>query len=349
LDRINEYEKLNKKAECITYQDNNLKSVQELKIDPELRDLLPPLTEDEFKGLEKLILEEGCKQPITLWQGYIADGHNRYEICARHSISFETEDLPLIYKEDVKDWMINHQLGKRNVSLTQISYLRGLQYEREKARHGGDRKSEDIKSSGESCHLKTTSQKLAEQHKVSERTIRDDAEFARAVDKIAENVGVATKNKILNKDIQISKDDVKVLAKMNIETQKKLLIENDNKKVAIPKPEFKAENHKVEEKQEKKAVAHSEESDKIKEIIKEIKTPKYVEIQINISDELDCFHDNVNEFIETISEVLFERYDIEDLISQEEKQKALDYTQKIINKLNTLNNKISLIKIKEIE
>jgi hypothetical protein len=53
-----------------------------------------------------------------------------------------------------------------------------LQYEREKAKHGGDRKSEDVKSSGDICHLINTAEKLAEQHKVSERTIRDDGKFA---------------------------------------------------------------------------------------------------------------------------------------------------------------------------
>lgn len=31
----------------------------ELKIDPEFRDKIPPLTEDEFKQLEENILEDG--------------------------------------------------------------------------------------------------------------------------------------------------------------------------------------------------------------------------------------------------------------------------------------------------
>lgn len=353
MDRIKELEKLNKKAECITYQlpNEEIKSVnKELKIDPELRDLLPPLTEDAFKGLEKLILKEGCKDSIILWNGYIADGHNRYEICTKNNIPFTTEDLPLIYKEDVKDWMIDHQLGKRNLSITQISYLRGLQYEREKSRLGDASRFND--SSGQKVPNERTSQKIADQHKVSERTIRDDAEFARAVNKIADNVGVEIKNKILNKDIQISKDDVKELAKMDTETQKKFLVENEDKKVKIPKIENKTEKLNEEVKsieQEKEIIVKNEEPDKIKKIIKDIKTPKYVELQINILDELNCFYDNVSDFIETINEVLFERYEIEEIVSIEEKEKAVYYTQELIDKLNLLNHKIKLINTKEIK
>ena len=47
-----------------------------LKIDPELRDLLPPLSKEKFEGLEKMILEEGYDgTPILIWNSYIVDGH----------------------------------------------------------------------------------------------------------------------------------------------------------------------------------------------------------------------------------------------------------------------------------
>ena len=46
---------------------------KELKIDPELRDLLPPLTGDEYKQLEKNIVENGFDKnfPIMEWHGYM--------------------------------------------------------------------------------------------------------------------------------------------------------------------------------------------------------------------------------------------------------------------------------------
>lgn len=61
---------------------------KELKIDPELRDLLPPLTDDEYKRLEKNIVENGFDKnfPIMEWHGYIVDGHNRYSVCQKKQI-----------------------------------------------------------------------------------------------------------------------------------------------------------------------------------------------------------------------------------------------------------------------
>jgi hypothetical protein len=68
----------------------------------------------------------------------------------------------------------------RNLSPEQASYLRGRQYELEKNGRGrpeGKRV--------QSAPLKTAA-KLALKHKVSQDTIKRDAQFARAVDTIAE-------------------------------------------------------------------------------------------------------------------------------------------------------------------
>lgn len=67
--------------------------MKELKIDPELRDLLPPLADDEYKQLEKNIVDNGFDRnfPIMEWHGFIVDGHNRYSICRKHNIVIQSE------------------------------------------------------------------------------------------------------------------------------------------------------------------------------------------------------------------------------------------------------------------
>ena len=62
--------------------------MKELKIDQELKNLLPPLTDEEYKQLEKNIIDNGFDRnfPIMEWHGYLADGHNRYSICKKHNI-----------------------------------------------------------------------------------------------------------------------------------------------------------------------------------------------------------------------------------------------------------------------
>lgn len=89
--------------------------------------------------------------------------------------------------------MINTQLGRRNITLEQKSYLRGLQYEREKKKVTNPYGVLG-KDGGENTHQLKTSERLAEQHKVAERTIREDARYAKAVDKIADTIGSEAKN-----------------------------------------------------------------------------------------------------------------------------------------------------------
>lgn len=92
--------------------------MRELKIDPELKDLLPPLTNEEYKQLEKNIVENGFDRnfPIMEWHGYIADGHNRYSICKKHNIEPVIGTLAYETKEEVMRWMLDIQLGRRNLS-----------------------------------------------------------------------------------------------------------------------------------------------------------------------------------------------------------------------------------------
>lgn len=93
--------------------------MKELKINPELRDFIPPLSGEEKKQLENSLLKYGYKgSPIYIWHDYIVDGHNRYELCKKHKIDYVAEELDLgdnASVVDVMEWMINTQLGRRNL------------------------------------------------------------------------------------------------------------------------------------------------------------------------------------------------------------------------------------------
>lgn len=57
-----------------------------LKIDKEFKTLIPPLSPTEYEQLEANIIADGCREPIVIWNGYIIDGHNRYEICKKNQV-----------------------------------------------------------------------------------------------------------------------------------------------------------------------------------------------------------------------------------------------------------------------
>ncbi len=99
------------------------KKVYTLNVDPELRDLIPPLTEEEHQMLEDSIVRDGCDTPLVVWNSTIVDGHNRYEICQKHQVPFAYNERSFADKEAAMFWMLEHQLGRRNLNAYQRSEL----------------------------------------------------------------------------------------------------------------------------------------------------------------------------------------------------------------------------------
>lgn len=87
-----------------------------LSIDAEFKTLIPPLSPEEYAGLEASIVAEGCRDAIVTWNGTIVDGHNRYEICQRHGIAFRAEEREFSDRDAAIVWIIENQLARRNIS-----------------------------------------------------------------------------------------------------------------------------------------------------------------------------------------------------------------------------------------
>lgn len=92
------------------------KKLYDLAVDPEFRDLIPPLNEEELKLLEESIVADGCESPLIVWNGVIVDGHNRYAICRKHGIPFSIQEKNFSSRDDAMLWMLRNQLGRRNLN-----------------------------------------------------------------------------------------------------------------------------------------------------------------------------------------------------------------------------------------
>lgn len=90
-------------------------TVTEIRIDPEFKSLIPPLTTDDRQRLEASIKAEGCRDPLVLWGDILVDGHNRYDICKAHNIPFQTVSKDFNDRDEAMLWMIDNQLARRNV------------------------------------------------------------------------------------------------------------------------------------------------------------------------------------------------------------------------------------------
>lgn len=91
--------------------------MKEYRIDPELNEVLPKLSDADYKALEQSLLTDGFKgAPIMVWGDVIVDGHNRYEICNKHNIPYEVKEIEFASKEDAIIWMVRQQLGRRSLT-----------------------------------------------------------------------------------------------------------------------------------------------------------------------------------------------------------------------------------------
>ena len=88
----------------------------ELTIIDELKNLLPPLSAEEYSGLEESILKDGCLSPLVVWNDMLIDGHHRYEICTKHQIPFAVKSVVLDGLDDAKLWIWKHQESRRNLT-----------------------------------------------------------------------------------------------------------------------------------------------------------------------------------------------------------------------------------------
>lgn len=180
---------------------------QNITILPELQHLIPPLASEEFEQLKQNILANGCREPLTLWrhneQSVLVDGHNRYRICSENDVTFDFQFYNFASLDQAKDWMLANQLGRRNLTTLQQSYLRGKRYANEKQAHGGLRITQD--------QAAPTASQLAQEYGVNEKTIRRDEQFALGLEKLTKDDD-SLRWQILNGQIKAGKKTVAALA-----------------------------------------------------------------------------------------------------------------------------------------
>lgn len=188
-----------------------------LEINYDLKSLIPALQKEEYELLEKSILEEGCRDSIIIWNNTIIDGHNRYEICTKHEIPFNTTSMEFENLGQVIKWMINNQLARRNLTDSQRKYFIGKRYEEENKGHGGNREV----ASGNNYHLKT-SEIIAKENNIGERTVRNNADYSKAIDEIKTNTPELAE-KILREEIKLNNKEVLEISEQQPETQSKIV------------------------------------------------------------------------------------------------------------------------------
>lgn len=184
----------------------------------ELKDLIRPLSQEQFNQLEQNLLMHGCQDALILWETtstelqqddldttvyVLVDGHNRYAICQKNKIEFKINLKIFESIEKVKEFMIDLQLGRRNITPEEESYLRGLKYNTQKANRGVA-----LQVQGEDSKPVNVAEKLADEFNVSVRTIKNDGKFAEGLSKLSKEL----QEQVLTGSSVLSKKQIQTLA-----------------------------------------------------------------------------------------------------------------------------------------
>lgn len=255
---------------------------QHILVLPELAAYIPPLLPDEFKQLEDNIIQNGCREALLVWETtgeyvpnlrttsttyILIDGHNRYTICQKYHIDFKVHLMNFPSIEQVKFFMIDNQLGRRNLAPEQVSYLRGLRYLREKQEKGKYNRDnhkgqndlyelEDARSPNSTSEVveegqQTTADRLGKQFNVSEKTIKRDAAYAQGLEKLDPSF----KQDVLSGKIKIDKALVQELGKLdrhsepipNQDELERVIQQTKKKQNTISKSRRSVKNEKADE------------------------------------------------------------------------------------------------------
>ena len=91
---------------------------------PEMEQLLPPLSEEQFSALEGDILENGCYALIIVNEDMvIVDGHNRFRICEKHGLPFRMLVFSFADLLEAKQWALDTQKGRRNLDKWELGKI----------------------------------------------------------------------------------------------------------------------------------------------------------------------------------------------------------------------------------
>ena len=204
--------------ECLRCRETILeKHTEPVYIDEDFRRFIDPLTEDEYNLLRDNIVSDGqITDPLVVWEeeDTLLDGHHRMDIADELGISFRITYRSFPSRAAATLWILEHQLGRRNLTAKQRSYYRGKLYTKSKQQG----KRTDL-TSGQNGTKSHTADQIGAMDGVSGRTVKRDKGYANAVDTLEQD-GIP-REEMTGKRPVFSKRDVKALARMETEERRK--------------------------------------------------------------------------------------------------------------------------------
>lgn len=165
----------------------------QIVIDTEFQNLIRPLSGEERKELKESLSSCGLLMPLVVWRHegktILVDGHNRLSLWKEFDgfdadFEFKTQELYFGNRDNVKEWIIKNQLGRRNLSPDDFKLLVGQLYnQRKKTKAEAGSKGGASKGQNDTC-LESTAEAVAAETGVSPATVQRAGKLAAKVEKI---------------------------------------------------------------------------------------------------------------------------------------------------------------------
>ena len=195
-----------------------------LKIDPEFKSLMHPLSEKEFLSLRESLLDGKAAYPIAAWNDYLVDGYERYMICRQENLPYHVHRIGFSNREHVITWICREQLKKENLPIERFRYLIGKRYETERIVRkvsNSEANSQIIHNKLQNTNSYQTALKLGKEYSLSHNTVYKYGVYSRMVDIIMEKDGDLAQ-KILSGKLRISHENIIELSRLPQENIKRL-------------------------------------------------------------------------------------------------------------------------------
>lgn len=306
--------------------------MNKLKIDPEFRDKIPAMTDEQFNGLREDIIRDGyVRDPLVVWQeeNTLLDGHHRWRVICEN-----WEKLNGKYTIDYKsfpnrwaalEWICRNQLNKHNLNDEQITYITGEMYKARKKSIGGNRGNQYTKEAcAQSEHMPNrTASIIAQELGIGKETVKRAEKFHDGVDAIREKSKEAA-DKVMAGGSGATKKEVKEFPTQSPEEQSKFISDVLSGKKKTKKSQSKSKQSKCDETDTDK-----ERNRQIAEIAADLYDPSTVP-EFTIDFLLEDIEANGMEYVSLLRNTLADR---SNLLTDENKPKVSNAIERIINEI----------------
>lgn len=311
------------------------------RIDPEFQNKIPPISEDEFRQLRENILTAGeVYEPLVVWDGVLVDGHNRWKVIQeRPEVEWRIREMDFPDKWAAFDWMYKNQLGRRNLTDEQRTYMigkmlearkrSGNQYTAKSAAGQNDRQQKNRRETKDG-----TAGQIGKEVGMGEKNVRRAEKFAKGIDKLRE-VSPEAADKVLYGNADITKMEVQQISRMQPDEVDEMADEILNP----PTKEEKQKQRKVASKISRVSVETEEDKErmaKIEAIVKDMYDPSTApEFTIDLLiEDIDL---NAEIYVQLLENTLADR---KNLVTDENKPRIAEAIDRVVEKIMKVREKL---------